>query len=396
VEKSNPYNTLHRLRQEWQMPPGCDLTFHAAENIINRLFHVGQGDLEIAVYGSDLMILQELQNQVREQASAVRGITDIWTTTTEGAPEVRILIDRHRAGRYGISIQHIIEAIQHNVQGIVATQLNEFDRKTDILLRPTSKFDVTWDELLKTRISMDSSQVPLSTFIDYEIGQGPIRINRQSQARRLTLYADISGRSLEKVIDELQRRCAGITVAPGFGINIGGVNEEMKQSFRELFLALVLALILVYMILAAQFESLRHPFLIILSIPMGLGGVIWALLLTGTGFNVLSFIGTVALAGIAVNDAIVKISFINQRRAEGLELRAAIIDAGRTRFRPIIMTSITTIFGLLPMALSHAPGGFLGRPLAVAIIGGLFSSTLLTLIVVPVFYFLMESNKRLS
>jgi HAE1 family hydrophobic/amphiphilic exporter-1 len=169
----------------------------------------------------------------------------------------------------------------------------------------------------------------------------------------------------------------------------------MKRSFRELKYVLCLAVLLIYMILAAQFESLRHPIIVILSVPMALLGAIWALFITGTSLNILSLIGMVVLTGIAVNDAIIKISFINERRRCGIELRSAIIEAGQKRFRPIIMTSVTTIFGLLPLALSSGPGSAMAKPTAISIIGGLFSSTVLTILVIPAMYYIMENRSLL-
>ncbi|MBN1560871.1 efflux RND transporter permease subunit [candidate division KSB1 bacterium] len=389
-EKSDPHQTFARIERQWRRPPGAELMYSQVESSIGRLFHVSDGDLCISVTGPDLKTLQTLLCTVRNHADSVKGISEVWTTASEGAPEIRIRIDRQEAARFGITAHHIAHAIHNTVQGLTATQFNEFDQQTDIVVRAASSSRATWNDLLNIHIAVDSLLFPLRSLVDFDIGRGPSKIDRHNQVRCLEIYANIKGRPLQQVIADLQHRCSKMAMPPGYEIRYGGVNEAMKQSFRELAFALILAVILIYMILAAQFESIRHPLLIILSVPMALIGAVWALLITGTSLNILSFIGMVALAGIAVNDAIIKVSFIQQRRQEGLDLKSALIDAGRMRVRPIIMTSATTIFGLLPLALSVGPGSLMAKPLAIAIIGGLLSSTILTLLVIPILYYIME------
>src|SRR5690606_23943239 len=219
---------------------------------------------------------------------------------------------------------------------------------------------------------------------------GPSEIRRFDQARMVPVYADVASGGLASGIAATQAAIADLEVPRNTRVEIGGENEEMRRSFRDLGFAFLLAMILVYMIMAAQFESLIHPFTILLSVPLGIAGAIAALWLTGSGLNSMSLIGMVVLVGIAVNDAIVKVDFINQARRRGLPLREAILDAGRARLRPILMTTVTTVLGLLPMALGIGRGADLRAPLAVALIGGLISSTALTLIIVPVAYDLIE------
>ncbi|MBN1466866.1 efflux RND transporter permease subunit [candidate division KSB1 bacterium] len=393
-EKRDPKQMLVRLEREWRCPPGSDLTCSEAESAIDRLFHVSDADLCISITGPDLQTLRALDQDVRKQALRVQGICDVRTTGRVGAPEIRIHIDREKAAHLGITSHHVADAI-HDLQGLAATQFKEFDQQTDIIVRSTSGRHATWDEVLNMYLSAGSASLPLRSIVNVDIGRGPGQIDRRNQVRCSQVYANVDGRSLAAVIADLQERCAKINIPTGYEIHYGGVNEAMRHSFRELRFALIVAVLLIYMILAAQFESLRHPFIIILSVPMAFIGVVWALLLTDTSLNILSFIGIVALAGIAVNDAIIKISFINQRRRQGLDLMSAIIEAGRMRFRPIVMTSATTIFGLLPLAFSAGPGNALARPLAITIIGGLLTSTLLTLLVIPVLYYSMEKKSEL-
>jgi len=393
-ERGTQERLYRRILREWRRPAGCEITFAARESMISRLYRMQTGDIRITVSGPDLDELQRILNAVRERTDGIAGVVESWTPAVKGTPELQLRVDRRQTGLYGLSVEKIVRAIRQNVQGVVATQFNEFDRKTDILLRPAHGGKIDIEQALDVRLVVsDTLSVPLRALVSAKLDRGPGRIERRNQTRQLNLTIDVSGRPPGRVIADLRRRCADIGLPPGYEIRFGGVNEEMKRSFRELLLALGLAIALVYMILAAQFESLRRPFVIILSIPMALVGVVWALLLTGSSLNVLSFIGVIVLAGVAVNDAIIKISFINQRRNEGAGLRAAVVEAGRMRFRPIVMTSVTTILGLTPLALSFGPGGMLGRPLAIAIIGGLFTSTALTLIIVPVLYFSLERKR---
>jgi hydrophobic/amphiphilic exporter-1 (mainly G- bacteria), HAE1 family len=219
---------------------------------------------------------------------------------------------------------------------------------------------------------------------------GPVEIQRLDQSRVVAVYADALGRDLDRAVGAVQAAMVAAPPPVGLRYEIGGENEEMRRSFYELAFAFALALLLVYMILAAQFESLIHPFTVLLSVPLGLIGAVFALWLLGGGLNTVSLIGMVVLIGIVDNDAVVKIDFINQLRKQGLTTRQAIIEAGRARLRPIVMNTITTMLAVTPMMLSLGQGASLQAPLAIAIFGGLFTSTILTLIVIPVVYELID------
>ncbi len=240
--------------------------------------------------------------------------------------------------------------------------------------------------LLNLPISASKISVPLREFITIIPAFGPSEIRHEEQHRQISLLANLKGRSLSAVIHDIREVLANITIPTDYQVVIGGEQEEIYRSFRSLMLAMLLAVVLIYMIMAAQFESLRYPLIILLDVPLTLAAIGIIFWVTGFGLNVISFIGLIVLAGIAVNDSIVKIDFINQRRREGASVRDAIFDASEKRFRPIIMTSITTILGLLPMAIGFGEGAELQRPLALAMLLGLFISTVVTLLAVPVFY----------
>jgi HAE1 family hydrophobic/amphiphilic exporter-1 len=222
---------------------------------------------------------------------------------------------------------------------------------------------------------------------------GPAEIHREDQGRVVVVYADVTSGGLGAAVSAIEAELQGIDLPAGVRLEVGGENEEMRRSFRDLVFAFSLALLLVYMILAAQFESLVHPVTILVSVPLALVGAVAALALTGNGINTMSLIGIVILVGIVVNDAIVKVDFINQARARGSGLRDAILEAGRVRLRPILMTTVTTVLGLLPMALGIGRGADLRAPLAIAVIGGLLLATVLTLVIVPVVYATIEGSR---
>jgi HAE1 family hydrophobic/amphiphilic exporter-1 len=227
--------------------------------------------------------------------------------------------------------------------------------------------------------------------VDVRPRRGPVRIERKDQERGLTVSANISGRDMGSVIGDIRKKLRSIPVPRGFSVVFGGEYEEQQKAFRELMVGLVLALLLVYMVMACQYESLRDPFVVMFSVPLAAIGVILMLFLTGTTFNVQSFIGCIMLGGIVVNNAILLVDTANRlRRRDGMALREAIEEAGRRRLRPILMTALTTILGLLPLALGLGEGGEAQAPMARAVIGGLFSSTLITLVFVPVVYSLFE------
>jgi len=203
--------------------------------------------------------------------------------------------------------------------------------------------------------------------------------------------AEVVWGGLEAAVNTIEASLADLLPTRSLRMDVGGENEEMRRSFRDLAFAFALALMLVYMILAAQFESFVHPFTVIMAVPLALVGAVWALVVTGEGINTMSLIGVVILVGIVVNDSIVKVDFINRARRGGMALRAAILEAGRVRLRPIVMTTVTTVLGLMPMAMGLGRRADLRAPLAIAVIGGLSIATLLTLIVVPVVYSVVES-----
>ena len=377
---------MQKLRRRYLSTSDMKITFSSGETVLSQILGSTEGDVIIKVSGDDMDVLLDVLEQTRERCAVVSGITDLRSDYEEGRPEYRIVIDREVAGRYGLSVIRIARFLQNNLTGNLASQFKDFDRKIDIRVRPKLKDRNSLDKLLNALIPVGSGSIPVREVVQIHATPGPTEIHRENQARVLSLYANVSGKSLGQTVQEIERRLSDIPTSERYRITVGGAKEEMAVSYRSLLVAGLLAIALVYMIMAAQFESLLHPLIIIFSIPMAAVGTTWLLFITGQSFNVISLIGIVVLVGIVVNDAIVKIDFINQERKRGQHVLEAVIEAGKKRFRPIIMTSVTTILGLLPLAIGLGQGAELQRPLALAIIGGLFTSTVLTLIVIPVIY----------
>ncbi len=376
---------------------GAEVTFETGENTFSQILGTSPADLAVKVRGLDLSRLQEMSREVEGLLLGVEGLKDIHVDFQVGKPEIRLSVDRRVAETYGLAVDDVVAIIAATIKGEVATEFQDFDRKVEVLVREAEADRTSLQQVLDMGVpvglsgSGDGHRVPLRELVDWQYTTGPNEVRRESQNRQISVFASVQGRRLDETIAEVSARVRELELPTGYEVVVGGVNEEMDRSFRSLFMALGLAVLLVYMILAAQFESLLHPFTIMFSVPMALVGCVVALWIAGAGLNIMSLVGTVVLVGIAVNDAIIKVDFINQLRRAGRSLRAAIVEAGHYRLRPIMMTTTTTVLGLTPMAMGIGAGSELRSPLAVAVIGGLLSATLLTLVVIPVVYSLLES-----
>ncbi len=384
------------LREQLQRIAETQITFETGSTLLSQFLGTAESDVAIKISGNDLELSKKLLQEIRGKVADVPGLTDLNSSYEEGRPEIRITVDRETAGRYGLSVRQVAQFVQNQMHGSVSTQFKDFDRKIDILVRPNVEHRNELEDLLNSQLQMGKNSVPVRQVIQANFTEGPTEIQREQQVRQVILYGNVEGRGFSDVVQDIEERIAGIERPYDYQITVGGQREEMQRSFRSLILVFLLAAALVYMILAAQFESLVHPFIIIFAVPLAAIGVVLALFVTGQSFNIMSLIGMVVLIGIVVNDAIIKVDFINQEQRRGAELRDAIMAAGRKRLRPIIMTTVTTVLALLPMALGFGEGAELRRPLAVAVIGGLLSATFLTLVVVPVVYSLFERSREFN
>ncbi len=380
--------TIARLRsQVSDLSPGI-LTFETSHaTALGKLLGGGESDLSVRVRGDDLASAISYARQIESKLSSSERVTNVRMGTELGQPEFVLEIDRERAAAFGIQARRITEVIERAMAGKIATQFVDFDRKVPIIVRLPE--DARYS--LQTLDVLDVDGVPLRELVKVTESMTVSEIRRSDQSRVVPVFADVRGGDVNAAVSEVRSALGSISTPPKLRAEIGGENEEMRRSFRELAFAFALALLLVYMILAAEFESLRHPFTILLSVPLALMGAVWALWITGAGINTISLIGVIILVGIVDNDAVVKIDFINQMRREGMTVRQAILAAGHARLRPIVMNTLTVMLSVMPMMFGIGAGAALQAPLAIAVFGGLFTATALTLIVIPVVYEIIEN-----
>ncbi|UCD24604.1 MAG: efflux RND transporter permease subunit, partial [Gemmatimonadota bacterium] len=372
-----------------QFPPGALTIETGTATALGRLLGGGEADLAVRVRGDDLEAAWMHARNLEQLLQPVPSLRNVRMAVEEGQPELLIEIDRERAAAFGIEPRRIAATVENYMSGLSTTDFVDFDEKVPIVVRLP-------EDQRRSASTLDILRVdgiPLRQLVSARETVGPAEVRRLEQARTVTVYADAAG-GLDAALTDVRSLLSANPAPRGLRVEVGGENEERDRSFRDLAFAFALALLLVYMILAAQFESFVHPFTILLSVPLATVGAAVALWVAGEGLNSMSLIGLVILVGIVVNDAIVKVDFINQMRRSGMVLRQAILEAGRVRLRPIIMTTVTTVLGLTPMALGLGRGADLRAPLAIAVIGGLLSATALTLVVVPVAYDLLDEARR--
>ena len=351
--------------------------------------------VEVEISGYNLQTLRLLAEEVKAKMRQVPGLVDVKASTEEGQPEIQVVFDRQRVAELGTTIQSIGEILRNKLQGVVATELTRGDRRIDIRVRAEESERHSLEDLQRLIVSPPAHPVPvaLDAVAAVEVVEGPAEIRRVDQERVAVISANLSGRDLGSVVQEIESSMAGIPVPEGFAMAVGGQNEEMVRSFDSMKFALGLAVFLVYLVMASQFESLLHPLVIMFTIPLGLVGSALGLVLTGQSISVVVLIGLIMLAGIVVNNAIVLVDYINHlRRNEGMAKVEAVMRAGTVRLRPILMTTSTTVLGLLPMALGLGEGAEIRAPMAITVIGGLLVSTILTLVVIPVVYATLDRS----
>lgn len=385
------------LRQATSRIPGVTIRIRQGQNFMTRRMGQGSGNaVSVEVRGYDLAVAHELANRVDHIVKEVPGITDTEISRKEGSPEQMIRIDRQKAADLGLTVSRIGEALQTAVGGTYASWFRQSGKEYRILVRLSEEERRHLADLLDlTVINNRGVPVMLRNVVTTEPQEGPSRIERKDQERIIYVTSNYTGRDMGSIITDIRAQLRRLPMPRDFAILFGGDYEEQQEAFRELMVALILAIMLVYLVMAGQFESFRDPFIVLFSIPMAVIGVTLTMVLTGTIFSLQAFIGCIMLAGIVVNNAILLVDHTNQlRREHGMELMQAITAAGSHRLRPILMTTLTTVLGLLPLSFGFGEGGETQAPLARVVIGGLTSSTLVTLVLVPVIYSLFE--QRLS
>ena len=350
--------------------------------------------IDVEVMGFDMTTGKQLAAQVYNIVRSTPGAVDAQISQDPNLPQLKVVVDRDKAGALGVNVADVANNVATAIDGNIASlyQDPQNGNSYNILVRLNESDRDNIDDVKRLTVNSTSGQlVTLGNIANVEMSSSPVEIDRKYQQRIIDVTANTAGRDLGSVSADIQKKLNTLVVPSGFQVVQSGNITQQNSTFKSLGLALLLAIVMVYMVMASQFQSLVDPFIIMFTIPLGIAGVLWALFLTDTTLSVTSFEGVIVMVGIVVSNGILLIDYINRLRKRGMELHEAVMTGGRTRLRPILMTSLATVFGLIPMALGMG-GDKSQAPLAIAVIGGLTASTFLTLIFVPTLYTIFEEK----
>jgi HAE1 family hydrophobic/amphiphilic exporter-1 len=385
------------LRQALAGTPGLTLRTRTGQGFF--LLRAGSQNTEqvqIEIRGYDMAAGRELAARVKSLVETVDGVTDAQFSREAGLPEEQVIVDRQRAAELDLTLKQVTDLLKTLVAGTQAGTYREAGSEYEILVRLKDAEKLSLNEILEVpAINGEGQAVSLRNLVSVQRQIGPTAIERRNQERVISVFANTGGRNTAAVISRMRERLREVALPQGFTLSFVGDFEQQQESFREILLSVLLSLALVYMVMVALYESLRDPFIVMFSVPLAAIGVMLMLFLTRTTFNIQTGIGALMLGGIVVNNAILLVDYTNLlRRRDGLGLREALLTACSRRLRPVLMTSLTTILGLLPLALGLGEGGEVQAPLARTVIGGLLSSTFITLVFIPVVYLTLEGRRE--
>lgn len=399
VDKSDRDRSAKEVAQQirsWlKDKPGIDQMTVIVSSPVKAMF-LGSKPISIEVYGDDLQGVLDIARQVQKVLSNIPGAVEVTLSQKPDRPEVVVDVDRDRAGMLGVSTADVASTLRAYFYGFETTESywdGEDDFPIRVRLRQEDRYDMNVIDHLFIR-SAAGVPVRLSSVANVRVEKGATEVNRKNRQRYVTVDANVHGRSLGEVTADARGALKKMEISPRIRIVFGGEVEEQADSFRQMGLLVLLGIILVYMVMAGQYEAYLDPFIIMFSVPFALTGVVFAYLLTGIYLSIQGILGVIMLVGVVVNNAIVLVDYINLVRARGLLLRPALLEAGERRLRPVLMTTLTTFFGMIPMAINQGEGAEVWRPLAVSVMGGLLLSTLVTLVLLPVVYSIVEERVR--
>lgn len=392
----NYYDVQNHLRMILEKLKGIKYTFQDVKTSYSILLNPSENDIAIKIKNKDLdkafAKSEEILKKIND--AQIEGIKEIRIGLERGTPEFSITINREKCLANGVSVGLVATQIVNMVKGNVATYFSDFDKKVGINIRTPENKRNDIQTLLQNYIQSGNTKIQIKDLVDYKFGYNYSEIWREDQSRMLYIYAALQNAKLDDVIKKIDNTISTIHKSPEEIITVGGVNEEINNAFSALYIALIISVLLMYMVLASEFESVLFPFIILFSVPLGLIGGILLLYVFGESISIISLMGLIILIGIADNDAVVKVEFIIRKREEGLSVHDAIVAAGKERFRPIVMNSFTVMFGMIPMMIGIGAATQLRISLSLAVVGGLVSSTFLTLTIIPVLYTYMEKYSR--
>ncbi len=373
------------IREKFKTIPGATFKF-------TEMFgQMSEAPVVITVRGNDLNVLTKLGEEIAEKIKVVKGVYDVDLNWRPGNPEYQIKVDRTKAGHLGLVVGQIAMAVRSLIKGNEVSKFRERGEEYDITII-ARKEDRDWVKNIENIVIQSplGSQIPLRELAQIKLAKGPSEISRDNHWRSIKVLGDKSKRPLGDIIKDIDKIIKTISVPEGYVIEYGGEEEDRREAFGGLFIAMIMAVFLLYMILAAQFESLMQPFIVMLTIPLELIGVAVALLITGKPLDIMAMLGILTVTGNVLGISIVMITYINQLREEGMDRDTAVIEGASIRLRPILMTTFTTVFGVLPLALGIGEGAEMWQALALAMFGGLVSALFLTLFIIPVAYVVLD------
>lgn len=379
---------IEQIRREIIARTGDEITF-----TLPALFSF-KFAVELQIQGDDIDALRAVGQEILASIEGIPGLKDAELNMKQGYPEVIIGLDRELLAAKGLTPDQVALRLRNEVQGEAPTEFNRAGEKVDIRVRTDRAGLSSLRDLRQVSVIEGTPPIPLETVATIDVKEGPSEIRRIDQRRVALVTANVEGRDLGAVSRDIEARVSQIRMPEDFDWSLGGQNRELATSYQSLQFALLLAIFLVYVVMACQFESILHPALVLFSVPLAFIGVVYVLYLFEISLSIMVFIGGIILAGIVVNNAIVLVDYVNQLRARGMAKREAVVQAGLVRLRPILMTTLTTVLGLIPMALSSGEGAEIRRPMAVTVMAGLSSATLLTLLIIPMAYYLFGGRDK--
>ena len=374
---------------------GIDYSFTQPIDMrVNEMILGVLGDLAIKVYGADLKILGEKAEKIKSILEGIKGAQDVYTPQNGGVQYFQVKIDREKAGRFGFDIMHIQDALRMQVEGLQLGVVQEAERRTPLLIKGAESLRLSPNDFANIRItSSDGNSLPLASFATLTRVEGPVKIDRERASRMVVITANVKGRDLVSFVKEAKQRISTqVQLDTGYRIQFGGQFENQQRAAKRLSVVIPIALLLIFILLFSTFHSIKQTVLILANIPFAMIGGVFALWISGEYLSVPASVGFIALLGIAVLNGIVMMSYFNQLEATGMALKDVVMEGAKRRLRPVLMTATIAAFGLVPLLFATGPGSEIQKPLAIVVIGGLTTSTLLTLVLLPMFYNMIKTK----